>query len=97
MKSLYVKLCTDFGVQFCIPLVGLVMEQAATIKTFVKAGKKPQKVISLLKVTYGDNALSVSTHHFLSLSPSFDKHFDSCSLLHQSHQGYAKLRFKVSK
>ena len=39
------KLCTDFGVQFCIPLVGL-MEQAATVKTFVKSGRKSKEVIS---------------------------------------------------
>ena len=60
-KSLYVKLFADFWREFCIPLVRLVMEQAATVKTFVKAGRKPQEVISLLKDAYGDNALSART------------------------------------
>ncbi len=78
----------------CIPLVGLVMEQAATVKTFVKAGRKPKEVISLLKnaciwmqyplCQLSLPAQSIGTHI------SFDKHFDSRSLLHhQSHQVYA--------
>ncbi len=42
---MYIKLLFDFEVQFGIPLVGLI-EQAAAVKTFVKAGRKPKEVIS---------------------------------------------------
>ncbi len=41
----YIKLFTDFEAQFGIPLVGL-MEQAAAVKMFVKAGRKTKEVMS---------------------------------------------------